>query len=466
MSLNSGNRRPEPAALYRPSPMKTRILHLWENVRTSFWLIPSLMVAAAVVLSAAAIAIDRNVAFDSRRFGVLLYGGGPEGASVIFSTIAGSMITVAGVVFSIIIVALTLTSSQFGSRLLRNFVRDKGNQVVLGTFISTFTYCLLALRSLYTAEGSSFIASVSVTFAMALALVNVGVLIYFIHHVTTSIQAEHVVTGVYRELLGRIETYFPDQAEGESKDASRPEAKQAPARGNRPIRSRIESSKTGYLQAIDVGGLLALATEFDLQIDVPARPGHYMAPGGVLAAVQNERNLDPELETRIRNAFIVGLNRTAEQDPEFAIHQLAEIAIRALSTGINDPFTAMTCVDQLGSILCFLSRREFPGPQRFDEDGQLRVTLKPLTFEGVTDAAFNQIRQYSRTSVGVTLRLLEALENVAHEARTQEQRDAVSRQAEMIARASRDALSEENDRDDVEERFNAVLAALNTDEPD
>lgn len=439
--------------------MKTRLLNLWETVSTSFWLIPSLMVAGAIVLSGVTVTIDRSIGFESGGFGKLLYMGGPEGASAILSTIAGSMITVAGVVFSIIIVALTMTSSQFGSRLLRNFVRDKGNQLVLGTFISTFTYCLVALRAIYTAEGGAFVPSVSVTFAMVLALINVGVLIYFIHHISTSIQAEQVIANVSHELRARMESYFPKALE---------DASPAPEEGGNETgdeqepggRCEIESDRSGYVQAIDVEGLIELATEHDLVIDALHGPGDFVVPGGPLATIHCREEPDKAGKQSIANAFILGTHRTPEQDPEFAIHQLVEIAIRALSPGINAPFTAMTCIDQLGSILCYLTQRAFPSPLRFDEDGTLRVKLKALTFEGVVGAAFDQIRQYGRSSVAVTIRLLEALGNVARQARTEEQRAAVRRQAEMITRASQDALPEENDRKDVAARYEAVVEAL------
>lgn len=439
--------------------MKTRLLNLWETIRTSFWLIPSLMVLGAMALSAIAISLDQAVEFDPDEAGTLLYMGGPEGASAILSTIAGSMITVAGVAFSIIIVALTLTSSQFGSRLLRNFVRDKGNQAVLGTFIATFTYCLLVLRSIFGPEGENFVPSVSVTFAMALALINVGVLIYFIHHVSTSIQVEHVTASVYRELWERMETYFPKAAEGEQKNGHDMENDAGEDRGDAE-QCEIESERSGYVQAIDLEGLVQVAKEYDLVIEIPRRPGDFIVPGGPLATVHREKELDEAGRQRVSGAFILGLERTPEQDPEFAIHQLAEIAIRALSPGINDPYTAITCIDQLGSILCYLTRRAFPSPMRFDEDGTLRVKLKALTFEGVVGAAFDQVRQYGRSSVAVTIRLLEALENVARQCIDEEQRAAVRRQAEMIARASDEALPEENDRKDVRARHEGVIKAL------
>ena len=440
--------------------MKTKLLNLWEAVRTSFWFIPGLLVFAAIGLALAIVTIDQQVDLEPNRAFGLLYTGGPEGARAILSTIAGSMITVAGVAFSITIVALTLASSQFGPRLLRNFMRDTGNQMVLGIFIATFIYCLLVLRSVLTVGEHVFVPSLSVTFAMALALVNVGVLIYFIHHVSTSIQADHVIAAVYRELSENLQRLFPEElgtgsAEGD-RDGPRPE-EVSDAHAHRST-----ASESGYLQAIDSDGLLDLACKSDSLFHLQYRPGEFIVAGSTLVTVECKEPLDESLAEQIADSFISGPQRTPEQDAEFAIHQLVEVAARALSPGINGPFTAITCIDRLGSALCFLAKRAFPSRYCYDEEGELRMIARPITFTGITNAAFDQIRQYGRSSVAVTIRLLEALTMIAAHTRTQEQRQAILRQAEMIARASKDALPEENDRQDVEERYKALRSEIHT----
>ena len=433
--------------------MKTRLLNLWEAVRTSFWFIPGLMVLSAIGLSFVMVAVDRRAAVDPSWTFELLYTGGPEGTRSILSTIAGSMITVAGVTFSITIVALTLTSSQFGPRLLRNFMKDRGNQVVLGTFIATFIYCLLVLRSVDTSGRHVFIPYISVSFAVLLALANAGVLIYFIHHISTSIHADRVIDTVYRELMETIQALFPEEY-GHGGAESR-----AGDENDRPVHP-VAASRGGYLQAVDDEGLLALAGENDLLIRLPHRPGEYIVSGDTLVEVLGAGRPDQSLAERIADHLIVGPQRTPEQDAEFAIHQLVEVAVRALSPGINDPFTAMSCIDRLGSALCYLTGRAFPSSYHFDDGGTLRMIAKPVTFAGVMDAAFDQIRQYGRSSAAVTIRLLETLTVIASHARDPEQRQAVLRQASMVERASREALPEENDRQDVQERYRGLLEAL------
>jgi uncharacterized membrane protein len=445
--------------------MKTRLLNLWISIRTSFWFIPGLMAFWAIGLSFIMVAIDKRVEIYLSRVLGFLYAGGPEGARSILSTIAGSMITVAGVVFSITIVALTLTSSQFGPRLLRNFMKDTVNQVVLGTFIATFIYCLLVLPSVETAGKIVFIPGLSVILAVVLALTNLGVLIYFIHHISTSIQADFVISAVYRELLEDIQRLFPEEAAYEPEERSNDRVEPHPLETGYSLSHYIAASQGGYLQDIDKDGLLEIARQNDLLIRLRYRPGEFIALGTTLVAVQCGNRPDDGLLEQISNSFILGPQGRPEQDAEFTVHQLVEIAVRALSPGINDPFTANSCIDRLGSALCYLTGRAFPSPYHYDEEGKLRMIAKPVTFSEIINAAFDRIRQYGRSSVGVTIRLLETLKVIATHTRNSDQRDAVLRQAVMIARASNESVPEENDKQDVQERYRALLDVLNGTDP-
>jgi len=443
--------------------MNTRLLNIWGYISSSFWFIPAVMVMTAVLLSFAMIALDTHINLEQSRLYDLLYSGGPDGARAILSTIAASMITVAGVVFSITIVALTLASSQFGPRLLRNFMQSTSTQVVLGTFISTYIYCLLILRHVFAGDNGALTLNLSVSLAIAMALAGVIVLIYFIHHVSTSIQADHVIDVVYRELLDHLQRLFPERDDpGDEADPRKPPADEGMFE-RYPVKTPVFAGEDGYLQAIDRSGLKNIATENDLLLEIHYRAGHNIISGSTLVTVHSDKAVDTDLLGRMPDAFIVGYRRTPEQDIEFAVNQLVEVAVRALSPGINDPYTAIACIDRLGAALCHLAKREFPSGCERDEHGNPRVISKAVTYSGVVNTAMDQVRQYGRDSVAVSIRLIEVLADVAACARTAEHRQAIARQAEMIMSAGEAALPERHDIADVRNRYERLLSTLAAD---
>ena len=369
------------------------------------------------------------------------------------------MITVAGVVFSITIVALTMASSQFGPRLLINFMRDAANQVVLGTFIATFIYCLLVMRTVRSTPGNSFVPYLSVALALGLAVVNVGVLIFFIHHVSNSIRAENVIAAVSEDLNEAVERLIGKRTEELKPVADTSVGKKLPE--NFEAQSRlVPAPRSGYLQAIDVDTLVQGATENDLILQAKTRPGEFVIEESCLLLAWPSERVTEDLQGTLAGSFILGGARSAEQDIEFSIHQMVEVASRALSPGINDPDTAMNCIDWLGASLCRLADSYDPSPFRYDQEGRLRVVLKPVTFAGLTDAAFNQIRQYGRASVAVTLRLLEIISMVAEHTRQPDMREALRRHALMCKEIADKEAFGNWDRKDLEERLRAALEVL------
>lgn len=439
--------------------MTTRLRTLAEALHATFWVIPVLMTLAAITLACALVTLDEAVQDSALAQVGWIWHGGPEGARALLSTVAGSMITVAGVVFSITIVALSLASSQFGPRLLRNFMRDTGNQLVLGTFIATFVYCLLVLRTVRGGATQEFVPSIAITGGIVLAVLSLGVLIYFIHHVSASIQVTHLITVVSHDLLRAIDRLFPEALGHGASEPPRPQDTPLPEACGREARA-VHAAQSGYVQAIDSDGLMQLATAHDLRLHVTHRPGHFVVRGTALVTVWCQGGLDDRVAEGVQEAFILGAERTLTQDVSFAVDQLVEVAVRALSPGVNDPFTAMTCIDRLGEGLCRLAERVLPSPHRYDADGQLRVIAEPVTFAGLADAAFTQIRQYGRSSAAVTIRLLETLAVVAAQTSRPEDRAALHHQALLIARGAQQALPEEWDRRVVDERYRAVERAL------
>ncbi len=440
--------------------MRVQIFKTWDRVRSSFWFLPAVMAGGAVALAFTTVALDKPVTdWLSLTWG-WTYTGGAEGASSLLGAIAGSMITIAGVVFSMTLVALSLASSQLGPRLLRNFMRDTATQTVLGTFVATFLYCLLVLRTIRRPEEIAFVPHLSVTLGLLLAVVSVGVLIYFIHHVSVSIQANEIVARVGKELIEGIERLFPENiGQGAPLISTEPPDAGFLETFGREARP-VGSARDGYLQFVDGDALMALAMQEDVVIRLERPPGHYIVASSPIVLVWPGNRITDQLADGINSAFAIGNQRTSGQDIEFTINQLVEIAIRALSPGVNDPFTAMTCVDHLGSALCRLAQRHMQSPYRLDTHDQLRVITPAFTFPDVTDAAFNQIRQYGRSSAAVTIRLLETIAVVAAFVHRPEDRAALLRHAKMIARGARGGLPEDADCQEVENCYQTANQLL------
>lgn len=440
--------------------MGAKFSKLLDSLHSSFWFIPTLMVVLAIGLSLFTIGIDQQLETDIIGHLGWAYALGPNGSRAILSAIAGSMMTVATTAFSITIVALQLASSQFGPRLLRNFMQDTGNQIVLGTFISTFVYSLMILRTINGVADNEFVPHIAVTCGIGLAIASIGVLIYFIHHSATSIQVDHVISRVGCELDEVIDRLFPKQIGcGASKQRVEPLISDIPADFDREAIA-IQATNSNYVQAIDTDKLMHIAIESNILLQLQRRPGDFVIKGSPLVLLYPAETSSKKLVKQINAAFVLDSQRTDQQDVEFSINQLVEIAVRALSPGINDPFTAIRCIDQLSAALCHLAQKEIPSAYRYDDKDKLRVIAKAVTFADVTDAAFNQIRQYGQTSVAVTIRLLEAIAVIAPFAHSKADRATLLRHADMIEHGSQRGIAEEFDRKDVKERYLAAVKVI------
>jgi uncharacterized membrane protein len=426
-----------------------RLRNWWEALTSTLWFVPALMTAASIGLAGAVVALDRTKGVDVRWF--FLYSGGAEGARSVLSTTAGSMITVAGVAFSATMVALSFASSQLGPRLLRNFMKDRGNQVVLGTFIATFVYCLLVLRTV-SESPVRFVPHFGVTVGLLLALASLVVLIYFIHHVARTLQADYVIGVVSNELDRAIAEMYPGGMGEDAPPERIPKMKEREAelREQRPARVCLPTA--GYVNALDVDLLMKLATKHDLVIRILSRPGGYVHDGTPVAEAWPAAKADDAVRKKMKSAFMLGPTRTSQQDVEFAVNQLVEVAVRALSPGINDPFTAMTCIDRLTTALLHLMRREFPPRFRVGGEGSLRVIADRPDFGGIADTAFHQIRQSGASMPAVAIRLLESLSFLLEYATTDEHRRALERHVALVRRAGLRESEERSDREDMEAR--------------
>ncbi len=441
--------------------MKVFLSAWWERLRTSYWFVPAILTVSAVALSFLTVHIDTIVSAKWIRATGWIWAGGPEGARNVLATIAGSTITVAGVVFSITIVALTLASSQYGPRLLRNFMADRPTQFVLGVFVSTFLYCLLVLRTIRgTDAAAEFVPFLSVTCGLIFAVISVGFLIFFIHHVSSAILAENLIARVASELRDCAEDLFPDSLENEEDEIASEKQLAEETAVMETEAHAINAPRSGFIQAVDVEHLFKAASEERLLVRLQRRPGDFVAKGSLLAEVWPKQKAGRQISAAVSDAFYLGRRRTPTQDVEYSIDQLVEVAVRALSPGINDPFTAITCIEWIGGALIHIGGRKMPSRYRRDDEGELRLVTDTTNFAGIAAACLDQIRQYGCASVAVTLRLLDMLARVAGEIDSRSRRQVLAEQARKIRDDGVRAAGNDSDRQQILERFEAVEKAL------
>jgi uncharacterized membrane protein len=391
-----------------------------------------------------------------------LYSGSPAGARSVLQTIATSMIGVAGVVFSITTVTLTLAARQFGPRVFRNFMRDTTTQVVLGTFTSTFLYCLLILRQVHGSDGeiSQFVPQVSMLVAVVFAVASLVVLIYFIHHVAARIQVPNVLAAVARDLLASVRALYPEEIGKDPTPADDDALRdQVPDRFEREAVA-VRADSGGYVRRIEAGALLRVAKDRDLVVRVERRPGTFAATGDpVLLAWPADRVTD-EVRGELRGAVALGDQRTPNQDVTFPVGQLVEVATLALSPGVNNLTTAQMSIDRLGEGLGYLAGRAIPSAYRADDSGRLRVIAPPVGLPELLDAALDPIRLNGRTHPTVMVRLLDGLAGIAARATRPGDRAAVLAHAALIHEQASAAAASEHDRRALAAEFEKVRRAV------
>lgn len=432
--------------------MITRLRQLWLKARYSFWFLPTLYVLAAVVLGVALIEADQWFPPGTFERWPRLFGAGAEGSRGLLTTVAGSMITVAGVVFSITLVALSLASSQYTSRVLRNFLNDRVTQSVLGTFVGIFAYCLVVMRTIRGGDEGPFVPSVAVLIGLLLGFVGIGVLIYFIHHISTSIQASHILAAVAGETIQAVDNLFP-VAVGEEIASREPEMG-----GALGIWHSVSTVRTGYIQSLDTSGLLAFASERRTVVRMERRVGQFVIEGEPLASVLGTAPGDDDL-FRLRGLYAVGRHRTVEQDAAFGVRQIVDVALKALSSGVNDTTTAVMCIDYLTAILVRLSDRRIESCYR-GQDGELRLLTRGPTYADLVGEALDQIRQSAGGNVAVLESLLVALERLAIRTTSPERRRVLLEQARAVVELCRRSVSAPLDSQRVADASTRTLESL------
>jgi uncharacterized membrane protein len=428
----------------------TRVSAFWGRLNSSFWFVPAMMCAVAVGLSFLLIAVDTRLGVGTVSDFGLLYTFGPEGARAILSVIASSMITVASLIFSITMLSLQLASSQFGPRVLENFMRDRSNQIVLGTFVATFLYCLVVLRAVRGTTDSSFVPHLTVAFAVVLAAVGVAVLIYFIHHIATSIRIETLLAQLAADGCDAVDRLFPERL-GNSplhdKDEPAPHRLPTDFDGGS---ERVSADAGGYVQNVGMDALMQSAKEYDLVLRIEAPPGQFVTEGDCLLTAYPRNRVTKEIANSLRGALVIGKNRTINQDLEFSIRRIVELAQRSLSPGINDPTTALYCIDRLGEVLGRLAGRDIPSPIRYDATGQLRILTEVIVIEELACNAFSAIARYGTSDVDVVTRLVNTMGKLSRSF-SPAARDAIKALSEQVLIASEQSASLSFDRAALQE---------------
>lgn len=424
--------------------MMIRIEAWLEALGDQFWLRPAIVVVACIIAAEAGVWLERAGPLGQiESAGSWGYSGGAEGARALLSAVASSSIGVAGTIFSITIAALSLASSQMGPRLLRNFVRDGRNQFALGIFVGTFAYALVVVRTVRSQDEGVFVPHLAVTGGIILAMFCVATLVWFVHHIATSINVERVVDTVHNDLIASIK------------------AGTLSSPGLNPVEfdggQEISVSGSNYLQAIDLEALADWAAKNDTKVRLLVRPGEFVPLGLPVAEICPSRE---DATEALERALTFGHQQVTLQDLEFSVRQLTEIAVRALSPGINDPFTAGTVLERLADALCRVAPRFFP-TGAIARDGQI-VVVRPVTdYGGLCDAMFHTIRQNAATSGFVLIRILDVLTKVVQVERQPDRIATILRHAELVVRTGDDKLTDPTACEDLHSRWTTFKAVAN-----
>lgn len=435
------------------------------RLRSSYWFIPALMMTASIGLSFGVEHIDREWLGASNGLSLGLAALEPDGARAIFSTIATAMVTVVSVTFSMTMVAVSYAAGQIGPRLVQNFMRDRTNQITLGAFIATFVYCLLGLRTVratstgaaHAAEG--FVPEASVLLAMGLAVACVATFIHFVHHIPEKINVGRITAELGRELKRELQDLFPKPSGESPTGECEPESasEELAWEDGAPVRSIHD----GYIEAVDLDGLIAFAEKQDLELRLEYRPGDFANEDDVLLWGIPAARIEAAQVEAMHRFFSFGRERTPTQNALFLVDQLVEILAKALSPGINDPFTALNCINWLGSALMATIECPEVEPCRFDGEGNRRIVVHPVRFSDLAAAIFDQSRQYVSSDRNATLDLMRILAETLLRANRADRRECLLEHAAALERSARERLPLERDRAEVTKRFALVERLAN-----
>jgi len=450
--------------------MRARLANLWDSFRSSFWFVPSIMSLFAIALAMGTCQLDEMIASSNRELS--WFSTTAEAARSTLSSVAGATIALAGVVFSITVLTLSIASSQFGSRLVRNVMSDSIADLVIGQYVGTSLYCMLVLQTVREGKNGTdvFTPQLGTAVGLILGLICMGMLILFIHHVATAIQAPTIVTAVARDLDLAVDRLFPERI-GERPDEEEAKLSIEDLRAELSDNNiTVASQAEGYIEGIDGESLVSLACEAEGVVELLCKPGDFVTREKLLARIwlprdtEKTEDMTTSYTNSVNRVIIVGPRRTPRQDMGYAARELVEIALRALSPGINDPFTAMSCVDRLGGALGRLVERSVPVRIRRDDDSVARVLITEADdFPEVLIQSFGQIREYGASSTAVSLTILKALTEITNHASRPDDIHAIRGEAEALQTAYVDQHIVKQDLETFRSKYRQLSEILDQD---
>ena len=444
--------------------MRTRAMrrvtarYTWDRLAVSFWFAPLLMALAAVLLAWAMYRLDTQIPNESLQHSRFVLSGSSEALRTVLITIATTTLATAGVVFTLLTLPLSTVAAQYGSRLLRLFLGDRITQLVLGMFVATFVYCLAGALSIPPASVEPEGPQITATVGLYLMLATFASLILLVQHISTMLQAPNIAAAAGEDLLDVVRVAIQDRVQsGHDKSRTSQGAPDtlAEAEGH-PVGVR----RNGYIQYIDPEYLLTLARENNLVIRLLRKPGDFVGSGAPVALVWPAGRVDERLDKLIQRAFQIGNGRTPTQDVEYAVDQLTEMAVRAMSPAINDPFTAMTCLDHMGDGLALFAKHGEERPGIYDRDGQLRLAFQPISFDELLNAAFDMLRHCSCDNAYVLLHMLDVIDIIGQATPAPEARRQLLRHVILVQAESQAGALIEADRELIRAHSEALQATL------
>ena len=444
--------------------MKTRAMRrvaardTWARLSVSFWFAPALFALAAVLLAWTMYGLDERVPNEALANSPFILTGSVAELRGYLLSMAGTVLATAGVVFTLLTLPLSTVVAQYGSRLLRVFLGDRTTQLVLAMFVGTFVYCIAAAMSIPAVDVQPEGPQLTATVGLLLLLATFASLILLTQHISTMLQAPNIAAGAGAQLLaivgaeipGAVRSAEPQRQAGQGAPNLLPEGDGLPLR----------VSDHGYIQTVDPDYILTLAHEQDLVVRLVRKPGHFVWSNEVVALVWPADRIDERLERQIRRAFRLGNQRTPTQDVECAVNHLVEMAVRAMSPAINDPFTAMTCLDYLGNGLSLIAQQGEEDVNIFDQDGRLRLVFEPVTFDVLLNAAFDMLRHASCDNATVLLHMLAVIAAIGRGTAAFEARQMLLRHVNLILAESQAGALIEEDRRAIQQRGEALRQTL------